>query len=286
MRPALERQDELLRFEFLGMASFQLEKMIQPLRDVVDSMKGWVLRMESFMEWVEASLGRLSLAPPVLQTTHMLRPLVVADDRFEVERGAELHAGFSPCAKDNSSSLASEGLNNDVVATPVLETMPQLQELCGSPVLPLPIEQLQVDPHEISSVALPPASPMESSQILDVEGVVFWVLLSLSPKSIMCQVLLMEHGASDVVALSSSATIEQVMRVSGMAVEPCVLAPTSNPDALFVKHLCDLLDSMEVVRSGLGRSITCLLTRTSIRGKQKKLRKGKRCVISKASLVA
>ena len=50
MRPTLERQAELLRSELLGMASFQLEKMVQPLRDAVDSMKGWMLRMESFME--------------------------------------------------------------------------------------------------------------------------------------------------------------------------------------------------------------------------------------------
>ena len=142
VRPALEHQAKLLRSELLGMASFQLEKMVQPLRDVVDSMKGWMLRMESFMERAEAALGGLSLTPPVLQTTHVLHPLVVPDGSFKVERGDELHGRFSPRARASSPSLASEGLDNDVVVTPMLQIMPELRELCGGPVLPLCVEQL------------------------------------------------------------------------------------------------------------------------------------------------
>ena len=66
VRPALERQAELLRSELLGMASFRVEETVQPLRDVIDSMQGWMLRMESFMERVEAALGELSMVPPLL----------------------------------------------------------------------------------------------------------------------------------------------------------------------------------------------------------------------------
>ena len=112
--------------------------------------------------------------------------------------------------------------------------------------------------------------------------------ISRSPKFIGSQALAMERGVSNVVALSSSATIEQVMTVSGMAIEPSVLAPTPTPNsnALFAKELCDLLASVEVARPGLGRSIACLLTGTPTRGKQKKAGKGQSGATSKASLGA
>ena len=136
----------MLCSELLGMASFQFEETVQPLCDVIDSMQGWMLRMESFMDHVEAALGDLSMVPPVLQTAHVLRPLVVPVDTFEVGMGAELHGRFSPRARACSSSSASEGLDNDVVVTPVLQIMPGLRELCEGPVLPLSVEQLKVDP--------------------------------------------------------------------------------------------------------------------------------------------
>ena len=113
-------------------------------------------------------------------------------------------------------------------------------------------------------MALPPSSPLESTQIPDAKG---------------CGDL--EFAVS---AIHSSATIEHVMPVSDMTIEPSVLAPTPNPNALFAKELCDLLASVEVARPGLGRSIACLLTGTPIRGKQKKVGKGKSGAIGKASL--
>uniref|UniRef100_A0A8R7UDC3 CCHC-type domain-containing protein n=1 Tax=Triticum urartu TaxID=4572 RepID=A0A8R7UDC3_TRIUA len=134
VRPALERQAELLRSELLDMASFRFEEMVRPLRDVVDSMQGWMLWMESFMERVEAALGGLSLAPPVLQSAHVLCPLIVPDGSFEVERGDELHGCFSPRARASSPPSAYEGLGNDVVVTPLLQIMPELRELCGGSV--------------------------------------------------------------------------------------------------------------------------------------------------------
>ena len=105
VRPALERQAKLLRSELLAMTSLQLQEMVQPLRDVIDSMQGWMLRMESFMERVEAALGDLSMAPPVLQTAHVLRPLVVPVDTFEVGMGAELHGRFFPRVCDAPDSV-------------------------------------------------------------------------------------------------------------------------------------------------------------------------------------
>ena len=169
------------------MASFQLEEMVQPLRDVIDSMPGWMLRMESFMERVEAALGELSMAPPVLQTAHVLRPLVVPVDNFEVGMGAELHGRFSPRARACLPVSPSEGLDNDVVVTSVLQIMPELRELCEGSILPLSVEQPKVDPPETSIVALPPSSPLESSQILDAEGFDdLDVAISRSPKSIGC----------------------------------------------------------------------------------------------------
>ena len=112
--------------------------------------------------------------------------------------------------------------------------------------------------------------------------------ISRSPKSIGRQALVIERRVPDVAALPSSTTIEQVMPVSNMAIEPSVLAPTPSPNsnAIFAKELCDLLASVEVARPGLGRSIACLLTGTPIRGKQKKMGKGKSDVIGKASLIA
>ena len=135
------------------------------------------------MERAEAALGGLSLTSPVLQTTHVLRPLVVPDGSFDAEKGGELHGRFSPRARASSPPLASEGLDNDVVVTPVLQIMPELRELCGGPVLPLCVEQLQVDPPEISNVALPPTSPLESSQMLMLRRVVIWTVRSLARPS-------------------------------------------------------------------------------------------------------
>ena len=274
------------------MASFRFEETVQPLCDVMDSMQGWMLRMESFMEQVEAALGGLSLAPPVLQSAHVLCPLVVPDGSFEVERGDELHGCFSPRARASSPPSAYEGLGNDVVVTPVLQIMPELRELCGGSVLPLSVEQPKVDPPKISIVALSPSSPLDSSQILDAEECGdLDASISRSPKSIGCQASaslpfgVMEHGVLDVVDVPSFATMEQVMPVSGMAIEPSVLAPTPNSNALFAKELCDLLASVEVARPGLGRSIACLLTGTPIRGKSKKVGKGKSGAIGKTNVL-
>lgn len=49
-------QAELLRSELRGMASVGLKEAAQPLRDVANSMQGWLLRVVSFLERAEAAL--------------------------------------------------------------------------------------------------------------------------------------------------------------------------------------------------------------------------------------
>ena len=97
LRSAMKGQAELLRSELLNMASFRLEKTVQPLRDVVDSMQGWMLRMGNFLERAEAVLSGLSQVSPMLQTAPMQRPLVVPDVNLEDENEDGLHGRFSPC---------------------------------------------------------------------------------------------------------------------------------------------------------------------------------------------
>ncbi|KAE8778679.1 putative LRR receptor-like serine/threonine-protein kinase [Hordeum vulgare] len=96
----------------------------------------------------------------------------------------------------------------------------------------------------------------------------------------------MEHRVLDAAALPSSTTIEQVMPMTGTVIEPSVLEPIPNPNALFMKELCDSQASVEVARPGLGRSIDCLLMVTPMRDKQNKIGKGKSGATNKASLAA
>ncbi|KAE8802180.1 High affinity cationic amino acid transporter 1 [Hordeum vulgare] len=135
--------------------------------------------------------------------------------------------------------------------------------------------------------------PLDPSQKIDVaECCDLDVAIPCSLKSVGCHAStilplhLMERRVLEVVALPSSTTIEHVMPVTGMTIEPSVLAPTSNPNALFAKELCELLASVEVARPGLGRSIAYLLTGTPVRGKQKKIGKRKGDATSKASFGA
>ena len=131
-------------------------------------------------------------------------------------------------------------------------------------------EQLKLDSFQASEVDLvsssPSMEPCQASNSLPLGN--------------------MERGVSDDAVIPSSMAIEQVMPVSGMTIEPLVLSPAPNSNALFAKELCDLLASVEVARPGLGRSIACLLTGTPIRDKQKKVHKCKSGVIGKASLIA
>jgi Na+/phosphate symporter len=55
LQSALEGEAKLLCSELLDMVSFRLEETVQPLWDVVDSMQGFMLRIESFLEQANAA---------------------------------------------------------------------------------------------------------------------------------------------------------------------------------------------------------------------------------------
>jgi hypothetical protein len=255
---------ELLGSDLHCMTSAQVEEAIKPLREVADSLQGWLVRVESFLERAEAALQRLPLAPA---------PMVESAVGFVDEAGVELFGSFSPRVGSSSTPLVLPDFKGETsveVVSPVLQIMPELHVLCGEPVSPLSMEQLKLGSLQASEVDLVSSPlPVEPCQ---------------APDSLPLGVV--ERGVLDVAALPSSATIEQVMPVSDMTIEPLVLAPTPSSDALFAKELCDLLASVEVARPGLGRSIACLLTGTPIRGKQKKVGKGKSGAKGKASLAA
>lgn len=98
-------QAELLRYELQGMASLQLVEVIQTLRDVVDSMHGWLLQDGSLLERAEAALGRLSPTTAEVQPPPMSPPLSELDVNFEDGKDVELYGCFSPHSSAASSSL-------------------------------------------------------------------------------------------------------------------------------------------------------------------------------------
>lgn len=136
---------DLLLPNLQGLTSSQLEEAVQPLRDVVGSMQGWMLQMGNFLERAEAVLSGLSQVPSVLQTTVVSNPLDVHDVNLEDECRAGLHGCFSSRARVSSPLSASEGSCIDAVVAPVLQIMPELLELCREPTPPLSVEQLKVD---------------------------------------------------------------------------------------------------------------------------------------------
>ncbi|XBI29688.1 hypothetical protein VPH35_053620 [Triticum aestivum] len=272
-------QTELLRSELQGMASLQMVKAIQPLSDVVDSMNSWLLRAGSLLERVEVALGRLSPATAEASLPPMLSPLPKLVVDFEGDKDVDLYGCFSPRAAGFSPRVGSsstprvlpdfEGEASVEVVSPVLQIMPELRVLCGEPVSPLSMGQLKLDSLHASEVDLvsssPPMEPCQASNSLPLDD--------------------MECGVSDDAVIPSSMVIEQVMSMSGMTIEPLVLSPAPNSNALFAKELCDLLASVEVARPGLGRSIACLLIGTP-RDKQKKVGKDKSGAKGKTSVAA
>lgn len=77
----------------------------------------------------------------MLQTTQMLRPLIVAVIGSMEDKEAELYGCFFPRVGDNSSMLSAsspvlpttEGEFIDVLVAPVIQIMPELRELMSEP---------------------------------------------------------------------------------------------------------------------------------------------------------
>jgi hypothetical protein len=116
----------VLRSKVQDLASSPLKEVIQPLHEVVGSMHRCLLRVEIFLERAVVTLGML-----MLQTTLELRHWVVPDGGSIDRNGAGLYGCFSPRGRARSTVMA-----------PVLHVMPELEELCGEPVLTLSVEQV------------------------------------------------------------------------------------------------------------------------------------------------
>ena len=121
------------------------------LADQTELLQGWQARMERFLERAEAALSRLSLVPAMLQAT--LQPLgVTVVDSME-DRGTEPYGCFSPRVRDNSPSVSASSVvlppavGESIVglAAPVLQLMPELQNICSNLASPLSLERLEVD---------------------------------------------------------------------------------------------------------------------------------------------
>jgi hypothetical protein len=145
------------------MASTRLEEAVQPLRDVVDSFHGLMLRFGSFLERAEAALSRLSLSLAELHTAPELHPLVMPDVGSTDESGGDLYGSFSPRVEASSTFVA-----------PVLQIMLGLQELCAELVLLQSDEPAKVDPLEVSIPALAPSQTLgfEECGVVGVRHVV------------------------------------------------------------------------------------------------------------------
>jgi hypothetical protein len=78
MRSALKKQGELF------------QEVVRPLHEAIDSLHGWMLAIQSFLERVEATLGRLCRTRG--------DPLVLPDGKVGAIR-ASLHGFFSPRAR-------------------------------------------------------------------------------------------------------------------------------------------------------------------------------------------
>lgn len=128
-------------------------------------------RFESFLERAETALSRLSLLQDLMKTIPTSRPSTEVGVGSTKDLGTELYGCFSPRVGDSSSPLSSLPLvpstaeGEAMAVAPVLQIMPDLQELCVSPSLPLSVEHLKVDLPVISCVQPDSDSPLSGEQL-------------------------------------------------------------------------------------------------------------------------
>ncbi|XBI23004.1 hypothetical protein VPH35_063955 [Triticum aestivum] len=180
-----------------------------------------LMRVGSFLERAEAALDKLSLVSAVLQSTPTSRPssqVDVVGGSIE-NRGEELYGCFSPRVGDNLSSMsAAESKAIAVVVAPVLQIMPELQQLCVRPVSPQPMEHV-----EVVSLVTPVEgqdSPRSCEQ-LEASGSIVSVvsvtdnveavkMLASDPLEPSQMVAIVEREGSDVTVTHSHETVGQV----------------------------------------------------------------------------
>lgn len=229
-------------------------------------------RVGSLLARAEAALGKPSVVPVV----SLLPKLQV---RSTDEGDACLYGCFSPrarpCLRVVPTASGSEVIA-EVVAS-VLQILPELQKLGEEPTTPLSMV-LPMGSLRASTVATTPPQPL------------------LEPNLPLAFV---EHGGLDTTVLHSSSlpvvptasgsdaeVVAPVMQIMPEMQELCgeptspisMVVPVgdevgqaSDADALFVKELCDVLVSLEAASPGYGKTIACLLTGKTSRGKIKKV---------------
>jgi hypothetical protein len=175
---------------------------------------------------------------------------------------------FSPLAKSCSSQRPDVSVaSRSVDMAPVIQIMPELQELCGEPSPPLSLVHLQVDLPHVDSRGTSVVVPELQQQELCGES-----FTELPTK------------------LGSLEVSTAAMTSSLPSCEPCqrpafvdsgeVLTP--NSEVLFGKEICDLLIGLEAAIPGYGKDIACVLTgkasdamirkvEKSLRSKRKKM---------------
>ncbi|KAM0847254.1 hypothetical protein ACQ4PT_055136 [Festuca glaucescens] len=75
LKSVLAEQAKLLRAELQGLATFQLEELVKPVRDVSKSLQGLLNRLGSMLERAAVALEGHSLAPASLQISPMQHAL-------------------------------------------------------------------------------------------------------------------------------------------------------------------------------------------------------------------
>ena len=147
----------------------------------VVQLQDCLVRVESFLKWAEVALSRISHLPAMLKTIPSSHSPGEVDVGSVEDGEAELYGCYSPRVGGSSSSLSTlssipsstEVDVNAALMTPVLQIMPDLEELCARPGLRLSVEHMKVDsptltsPEQSDVVSTPiPPRPVHNSDDL------------------------------------------------------------------------------------------------------------------------
>ena len=161
-------------------------------------LQGLMARVESFLERAEATLTKLSLVSALLPTAPTPRPPVVSGVGSVGDKGTELFSCFSPRTGVSSSPvfvlpLVSATVEDKAiveVVTPVLQVMPELQQICVRPASPPSVEHMEVDAPATSCEGHD--SRLSCEQLEAPESTV-----SVAPESIVSVVPVADDGEAD-----------------------------------------------------------------------------------------
>jgi hypothetical protein len=208
--------------------------------------------IESFLVIAGAALDTHPIAAEASSPTE----LNVTEVREEGPFGS-----FSPRAMSSTLSQPDVPVESESeVMAPVMLIMPELEKLCGESATPLSEVHLELDlpGHSVGATK-------GEALATDVPPV-----LEIMPElQELCESpalpLAVEH-----VKVDSPMTLSSPER-SDVVSAPVAPLLTLSPDALFAKELCDVLSKLEAAIPGCGRAIAYLLTRTAVKGNDKKV---------------